>query len=130
MKKYPLILSSIALISVTAMTSCKHGDTQTLPAEEVIKDSAKATTVTNLDMLLQNIPAPTDIAKELSKEGIQLNAALLNSPDKGGSYTGTSQQAVNMGIYGADLGYLTSYNQMSQATGSWCRLLNWPAVLV
>ena len=81
------------------------------PPDEVIKDSAKNSTVTSLDMLMANIPQPTAIGKELSKEGVQLNKALCNSPDKASSYSSTFQQAVNMGVYGADLGYLSCYNQ-------------------
>jgi hypothetical protein len=95
-----------------ALTSCKHHDVNVMPADEVIKDSAKASTVTSLDMMMANIPQPTAIAKELSKEGVQVNKSLLNSPDKSSSYSSTFQQAVNMGIYGADLGYLSCYNQM------------------
>ncbi|HSY75599.1 MAG TPA: hypothetical protein VK890_02010, partial [Bacteroidia bacterium] len=38
------------------------------------------------------------------------------TPDKASSYSGNFSQAVNMGIYGADMGYLASYNQMQQAT--------------
>lgn len=83
-----------------------------MPPDEAIKDSAKNSTVTSLDMLMANIPQPTAITKELSKEGIQMNKSLLNSPDKSSSYSSTFQQGVNMGVYGADLGYLSCYNQM------------------
>ncbi|HTA82522.1 MAG TPA: hypothetical protein VK783_06310 [Bacteroidia bacterium] len=116
MKKNYLILSSLSLAFIIGMTSCKSHDAPAMPTEDVIKDSAKATTVTNLGLLMTNIPSPTDLAKELSKEGVQYNKSLLNSADKGSSYSGTYQQAVNMGIYGADMGYAASYGQMQDAT--------------
>jgi len=116
MKKNSLIFSSLSIAFVIGMTSCKSHDAPAMPADDVIKDSAKATTVTNLGLLMTNIPSPSDLAKELSKEGVQYNKSLLNSADKGSSYSGTYQQAVNMGIYGADMGYAASYNQMQDAT--------------
>jgi hypothetical protein len=117
MKKNLLVFSSASIALLLSVTACKNSnEAATMPTDDVIKDSAKATTVTNLGLLMTNIPAPTDIAKELAKEGIQLNKSILNSPDKASSYSGTYQQAVNMGIYGADMGYLASYNQMQDAT--------------
>ena len=117
MKKNSLIFSALLTALVVGMISCKSGgDAPAMPAEDVIKDSAKATTVTNLGLLMTNIPSPSDLSKELSKEGVQYNKSLLNSADKGSSYSGTYQQAVNMGIYGADMGYAASYGQMQDAT--------------
>jgi hypothetical protein len=112
MKTKVLLYSSFVCLIFVALTGCAHHEVAVAPPDEVIKDSAKNSTVTSLDMLMSNIPTPTVLSKELSKEGVQLNKSLLNSPDKGSSYSTTFQQAVNMGIYGADLGYLSSYNQM------------------
>ena len=116
MKNNLLVFSSISMALLLGVSSCKNNEAPAMPVDEVIKDSAKATTVTDLGLLMTNIPAPTDIGKELAKEGVQLNKSILNPPDKAGSYSGTFQQAVNMGIYGADMGYLASYNQMQDAT--------------
>jgi len=114
MKRNPLVYSVFALALLAGTTSCKHNEAPALPTQEVIKDSANSATVTTLEQLMSNIPAPMDISKELAKEGVQMNTALLNSPDKASSYSGTLQQAVNMGVYGADMGYVISYNQMQQ----------------
>ncbi|MGP8214766.1 MAG: hypothetical protein ACLQQ4_04305 [Bacteroidia bacterium] len=116
MKKNFLFFGALSFVVLGTITSCKNSEGPAMPAEEVIKDSAKATTVTNLNLLMSNIPSPSDLSKELAKEGVQLNKGILNSPDKAGNYTGTYQQAVNMGIYGADMGYVTSYNQMQDAS--------------
>jgi hypothetical protein len=113
MKKVAFYLSSsYCLLVLIGLTSCNNHSVVVAPPDEAIKDSAKASTVTSLDMLMANIPTPTAISKELSKEGVQMNKGLLNSPDKASSYSSSFQQAVNMGVYGADLGYLSAYNQM------------------
>jgi hypothetical protein len=115
MKKNHFIYTSLSVALLLGITACHHNDAPVMPAEEVIKDSAKASTVNTLGQLMSNIPSPMDISKELSKEGIQLNKSILNSPDKASSYSSTFQQATNMGIYGADMGYEVSYNQMQDA---------------
>lgn len=101
----------VALLSV-ALTSCNHTAVTVEPPVDTIKDSAKASTVVSLDQLMQNMPDPNTISKEMASEGIQMNKSLLNSPDKASSYSSSFQQAVNMGVYGADMGYLSSYNQL------------------
>lgn len=111
MKKKALIGGAIVCSLLATLSSCKHKELAVEPPDEVIKDSAKNSTVSSLDMLMANIPQPTAVAKELSKEGVSMNNSLLNSPDKASSYSSTFQQAVNMGVYGADLGYLSCYNQ-------------------
>ena len=116
MKQNLLIFSSLTLVILTGVTGCKSNDGPAMPQEEVIKDSTKSGTLSNLNLIMSNIPAPSAISKELVKEGIQVNSSILNTPDKGSSYSGNFSQAVNMGIYGADMGYLASYNQMQQAT--------------
>jgi hypothetical protein len=116
MKKNLLVFGSLALVVLTGVTGCKSNDGPAMPQEEVIKDSTKSGTLTNLNLIMSNIPAPSAISKELVKEGIQVNSSILNTPDKASSYSGNFSQAVNMGIYGADMGYLASYNQMQQAT--------------
>lgn len=115
MKKITITYGIFSLMLLFGITACKHHEAPAMPPEEVIKDSAKATTVENLNLLISNIPSPMEITKELSKEGVQLNKAILNPPDKGSSYSGTFQQAVNMGVYGADMGYVVSYNQVQDA---------------
>ncbi|HWY98998.1 MAG TPA: hypothetical protein VNY36_07935 [Bacteroidia bacterium] len=116
MKKNLLVFGSLALVVLTGVTGCKSNDGPAMPQEEVIKDSTKSGTLSNLNLIMSNIPAPSAISKELVKEGIQVNSSILNTPDKASSYSGNFSQAINMGIYGADMGYLASYNQMQQAT--------------
>lgn len=116
MKKTYLLLGTLTITGLSVLSSCKSNTESALPPQEVIKDSAKASTVSNLQLLMAKIPSPSELSKEMAKEGIQYNKGILNPPDKGGSYSGTFQQAVNMGIFGADMGYAASYGQMQDAT--------------
>jgi hypothetical protein len=61
--------------------------------------------------ILQRIPAPLEIAVLLKESGKKYNAGYLNSPDNLSKYNSNFEKALNLGIYGADLGYTNIYEQ-------------------
>lgn len=61
--------------------------------------------------ILQRIPAPLEISVLLKESGKQYNAAFLNSTDNASQYNTNYKKALNLGIYGTDLGYTNIYEQ-------------------
>ncbi|HYG19064.1 MAG TPA: hypothetical protein VD816_09040 [Ohtaekwangia sp.] len=61
--------------------------------------------------ILQSIPAPLEISVLLKESGKKYNAGYLNSPDNLPRYNSNYQKALNLGIYGTDLGYTNIYEQ-------------------
>jgi hypothetical protein len=61
--------------------------------------------------ILQSIPAPLEIAVLLKESGKKYNASYLNSTDNISRYNSNYKKALNMGIYGTDLGYTNIYEQ-------------------
>lgn len=61
--------------------------------------------------ILQRIPSPLEISVLLKESGKKYNASLLNSPDNTSRYNSNYQRALNLGIYGTDLGYTNIYEQ-------------------
>jgi hypothetical protein len=51
----------------------------------------------------------------IQKSGAQYNKTILNGTDKANSYSTKFQKCLNLGIYGADLGYTTLYDQTQDA---------------
>lgn len=70
---------------------------------------------TTFDGKLFSIPSPIQTALLIKNANMTFNQDLLNPTDKVSSYTSEVKKAINLGIYGADLGYTTLYNQNSQA---------------
>ena len=68
-------------------------------SEEVIND------------ILQRIPAPLEISVLLKESGKQYNASFLNPTDNISRYNTNYKKALNLGIYGTDLGYTNIYEQ-------------------
>jgi len=61
--------------------------------------------------ILHRIPSPLEISVLLKSSGKKYNAAFLNSPDNLSRYNTNYKRALNLGIYGTDLGYTNIYEQ-------------------
>ena len=61
--------------------------------------------------ILHRIPSPLEISVLLKESGKRYNAAFLNSPDNLSRYNTNYKRALNLGIYGTDLGYTNIYEQ-------------------
>lgn len=55
------------------------------------------------------IPSPVQTAFLIKEEGTAFNSELMNKAENGDSYTTSFKKALNMGVYGADMGYITLY---------------------
>ena len=64
-----------------------------------------------ISSVLQQIPSPLEISVLLKESGTEYNKTLLNSSDNLSKYNSNYQKALNLGIYGTDLGYTNIYEQ-------------------
>lgn len=69
-----------------------------------------------IEEVVYNIPSPSEIPYLLQTTGAEFNQSLLNSKEKADQYvTRTDKAALNLGIYAADIGYLSSYDKTQEA---------------
>jgi hypothetical protein len=61
--------------------------------------------------ILHRIPSPLEISVLLKESGKKYNAEFLNSPENLSRYNSNYKRALNLGIYGTDLGYTNIYEQ-------------------
>lgn len=61
--------------------------------------------------ILGQIPSPLEISVMLKASGTDYNKQYLNSPSNLSKYNSNYKQALNLGIYGTDLGYTNIYEQ-------------------
>ncbi len=64
---------------------------------------------------LFSIPSPIQTAMLIKEKGGNYDNTILNKPANLSSYGTTYQKALNLGIYGADLGYTSIYDQQQDA---------------
>jgi len=77
-------------------------------AEESLKDQ--------IQDVVYNIPSPSEIPYLLEATGAEFNQSLINDRKKADSYaTKSDKAALNLGVYAADIGYLSSYGKTQEA---------------
>lgn len=64
-----------------------------------------------ISTILQQIPSPLEISVLLKESGSKYERELLNNPDNLSKYNSNYRKALNLGIYGTDLGYTNIYEQ-------------------
>jgi len=61
--------------------------------------------------IVQNISSPVEMAALIKALGVPFSNRYLASTDEVDNYNTNFKQALSLGIYGADLGYLNMYNK-------------------
>lgn len=64
-----------------------------------------------INSILQQIPSPLEISVLLKESGTKYDFKLLNSPDNLAKYNSNYKKAMNLGVYGTDLGYTNIFEQ-------------------
>ncbi len=58
---------------------------------------------------LESIPSPVEIAFLIKRSGTGYDKNLMNQAGSAGKYATTGKMALNLGVYGADLGYINTF---------------------
>ncbi|MBL4753362.1 MAG: hypothetical protein JKY52_07195 [Flavobacteriales bacterium] len=108
-KNFGLFAGFALVISCSLfMVSCGGGGELESDVEKVGFDST-ATNVLELGNTVFCIPSPVQTAILVKEVGATYDKELMNSPSNESSYSTNFQKALNLGVYGADLGYATIY---------------------
>lgn len=93
------------------------------PSEQAFQASLNDTTTTKgleiseevLSDIIQQIPSPLEISVLLKESGTNYDKTLLNDASNVSEYNSNFDKALNLGIYGTDLGYTNIYEQNQDA---------------
>ncbi|MFB6257293.1 MAG: hypothetical protein ABEH38_01255 [Flavobacteriales bacterium] len=116
----PTFLTLPAIAMMLFVASCggggKKNDKKKSEFEKMSKsDSAKDSRVVNVGGKLFSVPSPIQTAFLIEKSGAKFNESLLNDPSNVSRYPTKFEKAINLGIYGADLGYVTIYDNQQKS---------------
>jgi hypothetical protein len=118
MKVYPKkpIAISLLLSSLILLNSCGNGNKEDINLNDTTQVK-KAVTISSevIHEVIKSIPPPVEITSLIKESGVPFQADLLNPTDNKNKYTSTYQKALNLGIYGADLGYINLYEKTYQS---------------
>ncbi|HEX8038287.1 MAG TPA: hypothetical protein VF490_04030 [Chryseosolibacter sp.] len=110
----PLYFFLVATLTLALGSCSKSGEDKDQNAKEF--DEANESLKEQIEGLTYNIPPPTEIPYMLEATDAEFNQSLLNSREKVDQYTTHNDKAaLNLGVYAADIGYLTSYDKTQEA---------------
>lgn len=120
LRRYYLQFSIIMLL-IMFLYNCQSGSTtdDTPPKEEIIMENEtkkdETAKLLKINDRLFSIPSPFQMSFLFKEEKIVFNSELLNPTDNTRNYNTIFKQSLNLGVYGANLGYLHIYEQYPEA---------------
>ncbi len=108
-----IVKLSIVILAAT-LAACggkKPSETEFLESLDSAKAEGPSISEEVIGDILQQIPAPLEISVLLKESGQKYNVSYLNTPDNLSKYNSSYKKALNLGIYGTDLGYTNIYEQ-------------------
>jgi len=103
-------------LGMMVLFSCGTGNQTTdQPAVEANMDSLQMARMEELQKIFFSIPAPMEMASLIKGMGYSYDGSMLNPIEGATRYTGEVSQAVNLGIYGADLSYASMFEQKQES---------------
>ena len=103
------------LIIVVVIYSCNSGKNKEAEAflEDLDSVSIETPEISEevITSLMAQIPSPLEISVLLKESGVGYDKSILNSYDNSSNYLTSSQKAINLGIYGTDLGYTNVFEE-------------------
>lgn len=107
-----IVSVALAFGLLVACSSGKKPDEQAfLESLDSAQDAGPTIDDEVISSILQQIPSPLEISVLLKENGTKYDATLLNNPDNLAKYNSNFKKALNLGIYGTDLGYTNIYEQ-------------------
>jgi hypothetical protein len=106
--------SWIIILCCLSFASCnrnKHADTS---SDSTLIDEKPDTTNKTIAIFYQMM-LPSEISTIFEKTGAVYNPQILNPLENIANYTSNSKAALNLGIYGVDLGYIKIFNQSQKS---------------
>lgn len=106
-----ILTLSLALLLFSCGQKTKSDDQDFQSALDSVQDTGPKLDDDMVNGLLQQIPSPLEIASILKESGSKYESSILNSDDNLSKYNTNFTRALNLGVYGTDLGYTNIYEQ-------------------
>jgi hypothetical protein len=101
----------IALLALGCSSGKKPDEQAFLESLDSTKTAGPGVDEEVINSILDQIPSPLEISLLLKESGSKYNPELLNSTNNLPKYNSNYRKALNLGVYGTDLGYTNIYGQ-------------------
>lgn len=107
-----LLLPALVLLLAACGGGEQPKDTLQAPGADSLAQSERQS---RTKKIFYSIPSPMETAALLKKAGATYDGKILNDVKNVDKYTSASKQALNLGVYGADLSYASVFNHTQES---------------
>ncbi len=101
-------LTAFGIWSCGSASKKENTNTEDFQSDDTLKDQ--------ISDIMDNLPSPSEIPYLLQATGAEFNQSLVNDSKKVDQYTlKNDKAALNLGVYAADIGYLSSYEKTQES---------------
>jgi hypothetical protein len=111
MRNTNICIALILSVLVFGCSSPKKDDQAFLDSLNTSTKAEPAISEETLKEIIQQIPSPLEISFLIKDIGTKYDRSILNPTDNLSHYNSNFQKAINLGIYGTDLGYTNIFEQ-------------------
>lgn len=117
LKQASIVLSVTSFLFLVSSCSEEAKNASKFDQKEEVKEDTeqKNSKLLEIEGKVFSIPSPIQTAFLLKETGASYQADLLNDASLASNYTTSNNKALNLGIYGADLGYATIFDNTEDA---------------
>jgi hypothetical protein len=101
----------VAIAIISSLFACNNGAKS--DAEDV--DAAAIESKNNVSKVFYAVPSPSELSAMIKATGANYNKNMLNAPANEPKYTSIIKKAMNLGVYGADLSYTSTFDQTQES---------------
>ena len=111
MKKQLFINTILLTLSIALLVSCGQSETDQHEqnSSEATAEIDSSNVMMNIGGSIFSIPSPIQSTMLMSQVGAEFNGNMLNPKENVDNYSSDFLKAVNLGVYGCDLGYTAAY---------------------
>lgn len=106
---------TIIILAFIYAISCNPSQQKKIDANGAKIDSALVNDQKLVEKIFYNVPSPIEMAKLAKSAGLQFNPELTNPVENKRLYIDQTSQALNLGVYGADLSYARIFDQVQES---------------
>lgn len=116
MKKTTFTYLTLLVVGAFTFISCSGKEEEQTDENQIVEtqDTVKAG-VLNIGGQLFSIPSPIQTAMLIQKLGLPFNKSILYASNKVNNFNTDVERALMLGVYGADLGYVSMFSQTQEA---------------
>src|SRR6218665_3184753 len=112
--KYAVCIPALLLFAACGSDNSNKEPVITADSAEVVIDSAVASLGGKVDLVISDIPFPFEVLDRLYSTKVPFDQKKMNSLGNVAKYSQYNSKALNLGVYGADLAYVVTYEQFQQ----------------